>query len=254
MPLRDSPLFQFRHGNHICLFYRSEDSLMEVLTPYIAEGILRGERCFCAQKPEVLKRLLYDLRFIGIDTDREIQQGALDLHTEDETYFVNRRFEPQAMIDMLMRTIEEAREQGFAGLRTAGEMGWAMRGRNECDEILEYEKMVENSFPGKPAIGLCQYAVNEFRPETLDSVLEHHRLHLDESRRNSLHSSIHVRLGRHGAEIVADKLMVDPRYYYVVQQVRPREIVGWGVAPNFDSATARAEQLVRDSAGTAALA
>ncbi len=39
------------------------------------------------------------------------------------------------------------RKQGFAGLRTAGEMGWAMRGHNECDEILEYEKLVEKWFP-----------------------------------------------------------------------------------------------------------
>jgi len=53
---------------------------MEMLSPCIAVGILRGERCFCAQKPEVLKRLEYDLRFIGIDTDREIRRGALELH------------------------------------------------------------------------------------------------------------------------------------------------------------------------------
>jgi hypothetical protein len=254
MLLRNSSLFQFRHGDHTCLFYRSEDTLMEMLSPYIAEGILRGQRCFCAQKPEILKRLEYDLRFIGIDTDREIRRGALELHTEDEAYFVNKRFEPEAMVEMLMRTVEEARDQGFAGLRTAGEMGWAMRGRNECDEILEYEKLVEKSFPGKPAIGLCQYALDEFRPDVLDSVLESHRLHLDESKRNSLHSSLHVRLGKHGAEIVANRLTVDPRYYYVVQQVRPWEIIGWGVASNFDSASARAEQLVRDAPKTTAVA
>jgi len=251
MLLRNSPLFQFRHGDHTCLFYRSEDALMEVLTPYIAEGILRGERCFCAQKPEVLKRLVYDLRFIGIDTDREIRRGALELRTEDEAYFINKRFEPHVMVEMLRRKIEEARDQGFTGLRTAGELGWAMRGRNECDEILEYEKLVEKSFSGKPAIALCQYAVDEFRPDVLDSVLESHRLHLDESKRNSFHSSIHVRLGKYGAEIVADKLTLDPRYYYVVQQIRPREVVGWGIASDFDTATAGAEQLVKDTAGMA---
>jgi len=50
---RQSPLFQFRHGDHICVFYRSEDSLREVLTPYIAEGLRRGQKCFCAQKPYI---------------------------------------------------------------------------------------------------------------------------------------------------------------------------------------------------------
>jgi len=63
-------------------------------------------------------------------------------------------------------------------------------------------------------------------------------------RHKSLHSSLHVRYGSHGAEIVVDKFVVDPRYYYVVQPIRQREIVGWGVAPDFDSAIEEAEQLV----------
>jgi hypothetical protein len=79
---------------------------MEVLTPYIAVGILRGT-CLCAQKPEALKRLVYDLRFVGIDTDREIRREALELRTEDEAYFINKRFEPHVMVEMLRRKIEE---------------------------------------------------------------------------------------------------------------------------------------------------
>jgi hypothetical protein len=121
-------------------------------------------------------------------------------------------------------------------------------------EILEYEKLVEKSFSGKRAIALCLYAVDEFRLDVLDSVLESNSLPLDESKRNSFHSSINIRLGKNGAEIVADKLTVDPRNFYVVQQVRPREVVGWGIASDFDSATAEAEQLVRDAAGMTAAA
>ena len=240
-----SPLFQFKHGDHICVFYRSEDALMEVLSPYIAQGILRRERCFCAQRPETLKRLIYDLRFLGIDVDREIARGTLELHTEDETYFPNRVFEPSTMMDMLLRAIETARNEGFTGLRTAGEMSWAVRGRNACDQILAYENLVDEIFPGKSATGLCQYSVNDFDPETLDCVLENHKMHLAESD-SSLHSSVSIRQGRCNVEIVVDKFVVDPPHYYVVQPHRKRsEVLGWGVAPTFDDAAARAEQLVR---------
>jgi hypothetical protein len=45
--LRNFPLFHFKHGDHICVFYQSEDALMEVLTPFIAEGLRNGECCFC---------------------------------------------------------------------------------------------------------------------------------------------------------------------------------------------------------------
>lgn len=154
------------------------------------------------------------------------------------------------MLEMLTRSISDALEKGFRGLRTAGEMSWAVRGRNECDQVIGYEKMVEQCFPGKSVVGLCQYATNEFPPDVLNSVLESHRLHFDETAADSIHSSLHVRYGSYSAEVVADRFMLDPRFYYVVQQQRQREVVGWGVAPTFDSAAAQAEQLAREPGET----
>ncbi len=116
--LQQSLLFQFKNGDHVCLFYRSEEALREVLTPYIIEGLRNGERCFCAQKPETNKRLLDDLRFLGIDADDAVRRGALELHTQDEVYFPQRRFEPAAMMDMLLRSVEDAAARGFTSLRT----------------------------------------------------------------------------------------------------------------------------------------
>ena len=91
--LRHSPLFHFNHGNHVCVFYRTADALREVLIPYLAEGLRRGERCFCAQNPDLCKQIIYDLRFLGIDTDGAIRRGALEVHTVDEVYFPNNKFE-----------------------------------------------------------------------------------------------------------------------------------------------------------------
>ena len=245
---RLSPLFQFRHGDHICVFYRSQDALREVLTPYVAAGLRNGERCFCAQKPEVLKHLLYDLNFLGINTDHEIKRGALEVHTEDEAYFPNKRFEPAVMMEMLVRSLEEAQAKGFTALRTAGELSWAARGRHECDQLIEYENMVDQCFPGKRVIGLCQYAVDEFDPQVLESVIAIHRLHLAEPP-DSMHATLSIRYGECSVEIVADKFVLDPQHYYVVQRQRHREILGWGIAPTLDSATVQAEELVRETAG-----
>jgi DcmR-like sensory protein len=179
--------------------------------------------------------------------DHVLGRGALELHTEDEAYFPNKCFEPAEMMEMLTRSMNEATDRGFTGLRTAGELSWAAQGRHECDQVIAYEKNVDEFFPGKTITGLCQYAMNEFPPDVLESVLLHHRMHLDETKASSLHSCLHVRYGNYNAEVVVDKLVIDPRYYYVVQQKRAREVVGWGVASNFDRATAEAEQLARDA-------
>jgi hypothetical protein len=241
--LRHSSLFRFRNGNHACVFYRSEDSLLELLTPYIAEGLQQGERCFCAQKPAILKRLLSDLRILGIDAEKEIHRGALQLHTEDEAYFPSKKFEPAAMIDMLLRSINESQQQGYAAFRSAGELSWAVRGWDVCDRVIEYEKVVEEIFPSRPAIGLCQYSVEDFPPGVLDAVLATHTMHFDESRENTQHSSFYVNYQQYGVEVVADKSALDPHYYYVAQRRQPPELMGWGVASDFNSAIARTDSL-----------
>jgi hypothetical protein len=240
---RHSSLFQFKNGDHTCVFYRSTDELMQVLIPFVGDGLRRGERCFCAQKPEVLKQLVYDLRYLGIDSDKDIQRGSLDLRSEDDTYLPNGRFEPQAMMDMLMRSIREAHDQGYESFRSAGELSWAVEGRNVCDLVIGYEHMVNEYYPGRPAIGLCQYNITKFPPELLKAVVQAHRMQLAEAPANSSYSSIYVRNGRWAAEVIADSRQTTPRYYYVVQNRRPQEVLGWGVAPNFESATAQIDQL-----------
>jgi hypothetical protein len=245
--LGHSSLFQFKHGDHTCMFYRNEEQLREVLVPYIAEGLRKGERCFCAQKPHIGQQLIYDLRFLGVDTESALSRGSLEIHTEDEVYFPKRGFDPSDMMDMLLTSLDDAMAKGFTGFRTAGELSWAAKGNNHCDQLLDYEKIVDKCYPGRPATGLCQYNMNLFAPEILKSVTEAHRLNLSSAKPNCFHTGLSVRHGNFTAEIVADKFIIDPKYYYVVQQNRPREVVGWGVAPNYESASQQAEAILNPS-------
>jgi len=241
--LRHSLLFQFKHGDHTCVFYRNQDSLREVLTPYVADGLRRNERCFCAQTPDICKRLIYDLQFLGIDTDGAIRRGALEIHTSDEVYFPNRKFEPHGMIDMLLDSIEDARRHGFSALRTAGELSWASDRGTDSDQILTYEQLVDEVFSGKPVIGLCQYNVDTLPSETLERLIAAHRQHLFDERPSSTQSGLTIRTLNCWSEIVADKLVINPNYYYVVQRRKPSEILGWGIAPSFEAAHQQVEHL-----------
>jgi hypothetical protein len=245
--LRNSPLFQFSHGDHVCVFYRSQSFLQGILTPYVSEGLRRGERCFCAQKPEVIKMLLYDLRFLGLNTDKEIARGALELHTVDEVYFPSGAFEPQRLMEMLLRSIDHSVKSGFSGFRSAGELSWACKDMRKCDQLIGYEAMVNRNYPGKPAIGMCQYAINDFSPDILASVMAHHKMHMEDPNSNSPYASVEVNYDDYAAEIVADKYLINPKYYYVVRRP-PARVVEWGTANDFTSALAEAEQAIRGGA------
>ena len=99
---RTYPLFQFRHGDHICVFYDSEDYLLQTLTPFVAEGLRRRERCFIVQTESVVRRLAFDLEFIGIDLGRELEGGAIEVHTPHQVYLSSGVFEPHKLMDMLL--------------------------------------------------------------------------------------------------------------------------------------------------------
>jgi hypothetical protein len=245
MTVPGSSLFQFRQGDHLCVFHRSENALMEVLSPYIADGLRNGERCFCVERPEVFKRLEYDLRFIGIDVDKARKNGSLDFHSIESVYLPNGKFEPGAMIDLLIQTIEDSRKQGFNGFRSAGDLSWAVEGRDECRQVIGYEKMVEECFPGRAAIGMCQYPIESFPPDVLDYVLNLHRQRIVDSKNPSPHASIMVSKDRCITEIVTDKFLVKPKYYYVVEEELHHDVLGWGTAPDFDVANLRAEHIIR---------
>lgn len=245
MTALDSPLFQFKQGDHICVFHRSEDTLMEVLTPYIAAGILKGERCFCVQQPQVASRLEAELRKNGIDVEAALKSGALDFHRIEDAYMPGGAFEPNKMIDMLVNTIEDSVKQGFSGFRSAGDLSWASAATDECRQIIGYEQMVADAFPGRPATAMCQYPVDLFSLRVLDRIWRAHRQMMIDPEAASNHASLFVNMGKCMCEIVVDKFLVNPRYYYVVEEQERREILGWGIAPDFDVASLRAEHAAR---------
>ncbi len=58
--------------------------------------------------------------------------------------------------------IDEAVLSGFSASRTAGELSWAVEGRDECDRLVAYEQKVQASYPRKRAAGMCMYPIRSF--------------------------------------------------------------------------------------------
>ena len=236
-----NPMIQFKRGDHICLFYRDEQMLVETLARYLAGGLKKGERCFCAQKPHIIPRLFSALDQQGIDIAAECTRGALEIHKEEEVYFPRGRFERTGMMAMLERSIDESLAKGFTGFRTAGEMSWALdprRGEPEvlCDQLIGYEEMVQASYPGKAAIGICQYPTRGFPQPVIDRVLDAHRIALEETMVSTNHSTMTIRMGDYAADVVTDRVHPGGSFQYVIQHKASREILSWGMEASMDNA------------------
>jgi MEDS: MEthanogen/methylotroph, DcmR Sensory domain len=244
-----SSLVQFKRGDHICIFYRNDSALIQNLVPYIAAGLRRGERCLCAQKPHILPQLLHELETLGFDTGHEAQRGALELHTEENVYFTSGRFEPRAMMEKLESLIDDSIARGFSGFRIAGELSWALDSRcgepvTMCDQVLAYEEMVQRFFPGKPAIGLCQYPAHRFPSHILRQTLDSHRMAIEETMVSTSHSTLTLRAGNFLADIVTDRVNPGEAFHYVVQKNGSLDVLSWGQEPSMDAAIQSSETIL----------
>jgi len=226
-------MFEFSHGDHTCVFYPSPSALLRVLAPYIAQGLRKGERCFCIQQPDTVRALANDLRFLGINVERQLATGALEFHTCDELYCRDSRFDPESLIEMLSCFIDDAPRRGFTAFRSAGDMYWAVEGRNECDRVLGYEAEVQRLFPGKPALGMCLYPIQRFEPHVLQRVQD---VHIATIVPAVSYVSMQIAQGHYQAEIVAKSQSLARCYHYVVTHAQTREPLAWGSAETYEAA------------------
>jgi hypothetical protein len=100
--------------------------------------------------------------------------------------------------------------------------------------------MVQESYPGKPAVGICMYPIQRFEPAVLDRVVAAHSEVLKSGCDGSSTASLRIHWPECEAEIVTDKLTIDPSYQYVVQR-KGGEVLSWGQSPDFEGARKAAE-------------
>jgi hypothetical protein len=189
-----------------------------------------------------MEQLKARLACMGINLKNELRRGSLEIHTEDEVYFSSGAFNPKEMMRLLHNAVRDAKASGFTGLRTAGEMSWAARGRCDCDQLLTYEALVNQGFASKPVVGLCQYDMRSFSAEVLARVLEQHSCSFCET--SSRHSTFTIRASGYMADVVADRNDPQSRFYYVAQAFNSADVLGWGTEESFDTAVVSAESLL----------
>jgi hypothetical protein len=68
----------------------------------------------------------------------------------------------------------KAKQAGYRGMRSCGEMSWAMRGIPGSDRFLEYETLINTVTSDFPFTGMCLYDARLFSGDILFKVLQVH--------------------------------------------------------------------------------
>ncbi|MBI2939286.1 MAG: MEDS domain-containing protein [Chloroflexi bacterium] len=171
---REQQIAALRPGDHLCLIYDNLAEQMAAVAAFMRDGLAAGERCVYIADDRTFDEVAGGLAAVGIDVARERERGALLLLTKRDTYLRSGEFHPAAMIALLRQTIEDALAAGFTGLRATGEMTWALGTEVGCDRLIEYEALLNNFFPGRQILAICQYNRRRFPPTIIRDVLRTH--------------------------------------------------------------------------------
>jgi PAS domain S-box-containing protein len=161
-------------GDHLCSIYRDFEEQMEVIVPFFAAGLARGQRCLYLADRTSLSQIVPAFRARGVNIEEALASDQLLFLTTQESYLLDGRFDPERMIATLQKAEREARESGYSGLRATGEMSWILAGLPGSERLIEYESRLNDFFPGSHTVAICQYQEDLFPPDLLLQVIHSH--------------------------------------------------------------------------------
>jgi hypothetical protein len=159
-------------GSHICAFYSDSATRDQIVLPFMAQGLLAGEKCTCVLASpgpaEVLARL-----GDHVDLDGSVESGQLELLTPAEVYLRTGKFVPDDMLSFWKETATAAETADYGFARAAGEMPRELDadGRRE---FIRYEARLTGFVAELPEVILCLYDLRLSGAEVLMDVLRTH--------------------------------------------------------------------------------
>jgi hypothetical protein len=150
-----------RSGDHVAVFYQTPEERLELLTAYFRRGLENNEMCLYVSEDDATQ-VIRGFRDNGLSIRPHIASGQFRLFEMTETYLADGHFMTDYMLQNVASYIQDAKDTGYNGLRTAGEMSW-LSGSPESElEAIIYENAVNLLGDGtKTFTGTCLYPLSE---------------------------------------------------------------------------------------------
>ena len=162
--------------DHLCLIYETSEEQFAAIVPFVRVGLERGEKCVYVADDNTSAEVIAHLERGGVDVKGALTTGALSVITKKDAYLKQGYFDPDWMIRFLKDSTDNAKAQGFKGLRVTGEMTWVLGAESGSERLIEYESKLNYFFPENDCLAICQYNVGRFKPEVIIDVIRTHPL------------------------------------------------------------------------------
>lgn len=160
--------------DRLCLVYDSSSEQIDVTIPFIQIGLERKEKCLYIADDNSVADVLNDLKSGGIDVDKAQNDNALVVTDKTQSYLRGGYFNSDLMIKFLSLEVVKAKNEGFSGLRFAGEMTWLLELDQKFENLIEYELKLNSFFRSNDSIAIFQFNKSRFDDEFILDMIRIH--------------------------------------------------------------------------------
>jgi hypothetical protein len=159
---------------HVCAFFNDVDEEHRVLHSFIREGLDRGEKAFHIVDPDLRDDHLKRLSEAGIDVERALATGHLEVRPWQAAYLRGDRFEQDAMLELVDDILQSNAAAGYPATRIVAQMEWALLDKPGVADLLEYETRANYVLHKYADPVICAYDLSRFGASVAMDVLRTH--------------------------------------------------------------------------------
>jgi DNA-binding CsgD family transcriptional regulator len=157
---------------HVCAFVDSRSELHRIFDPFMAEGLMHGERLSLVVGPEERADWVRHIRHAGLDPARLLEQGQVEVRSWWEADGRESHFDMDAMLRLVDELLNDSPSPR---IRFVSEMGWAA---DHSDKLLEFEARANYLMPTHEHIVFCVYDTARFSSDIVIDILRTHPMAL----------------------------------------------------------------------------
>ena len=159
---------------HICAFFNSIDEEHRVLRSFFRDGLDRGQKGFHVIDPDLRNAHLQRLADGGINVERAIGTGQLEVWPWQDAYLRRQRFDQDAMLALIEEVLQSSAAAGYPLTRLLAHMEWALLDRPGVDDLVEYETRLNYVLPKYDDLVICAYDLTKFGASVTVDILRTH--------------------------------------------------------------------------------
>lgn len=170
-----------RTGDHAAFLYRSPEELLDLVVPYLREGLAAGDKVIYVADDLDVARVEAALRESGVDIAAHAAAGRLVVASAMDAFFAGGRFDADAAIADVRATLAQARADGFKRVRFSVEMTYLLRNVPGIERGVEFESRVNDEvFAKEPVVCICTFNQTRDDGQVLLDVLRTHQVLIEE--------------------------------------------------------------------------